>query len=72
MTLLSLLPLLGYSNDFLARASLISSALIRKRTDGGLVRLTTPIIGGNVKRSEEVLESFLNELTPKIARYFPD
>jgi exosortase D (VPLPA-CTERM-specific) len=62
----------SFSNDFLARASLITNALISKRTDGGLVRLTTPIIGGNVKQSEEMLDAFLNELASKVDQYIPD
>ena len=61
-----------FSNDFLARATLIVDALIKKRTDGALVRLTTPIIGGNIKESEERLNVFLRELAPKIDRFIPN
>lgn len=62
----------SFSNEFVARATLVADALVNKRTDGGMVRLTTPIRGGNVKQAENTLNNFMQELVPKINGYIPN
>ena len=61
-----------FASDFLARALLVVNALVNKRTDGALVRLTTPVIDGDVKRSEKILSGFLGLLQPQLSQYIPD
>jgi hypothetical protein len=37
-----------------------------------LVRLTTPIVDGDIKRSEKMLANFLGYLQPRLSQYIPD
>ena len=62
----------SFSNDFAARISLIGNALLSKRSDSALIRLTTPILDGDIRSSENILNQFLVELYPKLDRYFPN
>jgi len=62
----------SFSNDFIARATLIRNALIDKRTDGALIRMTTAIHEEDVRSSEETLNAFINELAPIIRNFIPN
>jgi exosortase D (VPLPA-CTERM-specific) len=61
-----------FTNDFAAKAATVADALALGRTDGGLVRLVTPIepIEGEEK-ADERLERFLAALGPMLPRYLP-
>lgn len=59
-------------NDFEAKFVVAWDSVLGKRTDGGLVRLVTPI--GNAEseaEADERLQSFMNEIVPELPSYFP-
>lgn len=60
------------TNEYLVKWYLFYDALTKNRTDGALVRLTTPIRAGeNVEQGDERLGRFLAALTPKLEEYIP-
>ena len=59
-------------NDFEAKFVVAWDSVLGKRTDGGLVRLVTPI--GNAEseaEADERLQSFMDEIVPALPSYFP-
>ncbi len=48
-------------------------ALTRQRTDGALVRLTTPVYPSeSVARAEKRLETFAGKVVPLLGEFLPD
>lgn len=45
---------------------------IHQRTDGSLVRITVPIVQGNVAAAEATARSILSGITPILDQYIPD
>jgi exosortase D (VPLPA-CTERM-specific) len=60
------------AEEYWARWYLLADAIIKNRTDGSLVRLTTPILFGETERdAEERLQSFMRDALPSLAQYLP-
>jgi len=60
-----------YSNEYLMRIALFRDSILLNRTDGGMIRVMTPISGG-VAAAEDRLMTFITKLTPLLPRYVPD
>ena len=60
------------ANEWWAKAYLLRDAIFKNRTDGALVRLTTPIYPGEAEAdADKRLQSFLHLFVPKLAGYLP-
>jgi len=60
------------SNEYLMKWHLVKDAIFMNRTDGSLVRLTTPIFEGEtVDIAETRLKSFINKVAPSLPDYLP-
>lgn len=60
------------ANEFLSKWYLFADAIIKNRTDGALVRITTPFYPGEAEREADVrLQSFVKELVPQLEGYLP-
>jgi len=60
------------ANEYWSKWYLFTDALLKNRTDGALIRLTTPI--GRTETEHEAdlrLQSFIRELEPKLSQYLP-
>jgi len=62
------------TSDYYAKAVTVLDGVMLGRTDGGLVRLITPILpgGGGEEAAEARLEGFLGELLPVLPEFVPD
>jgi len=61
------------SNEYMAKIYLVSDAIRMNRTDGGLVRVITPITpGGQTSEAKLRAEAFVRELFPALPRFIPD
>jgi EpsI family protein len=61
------------ANEYLAKAYMVTDAMRINRTDGALIRITTPIDpreGTSPARSR--VEAFTAELVPMLSRFIPD
>lgn len=59
-------------NEWLSKWHLLTDAIFMNRTDGALVRLTTPLYPGETERdADRRLQTFLRELEPRLAGYLP-
>ena len=61
------------ANEYLAKMYMIKDAMIMNRTDGALVRISTPISpteGPEPARARA--ESFTSQLAPMLPRFIPD
>lgn len=54
-----------------AKIELVRNALLRNRTDGALVRLSSPVQGG-VEQTTERLVAYVQALYPILPQYLPD
>jgi exosortase D (VPLPA-CTERM-specific) len=60
------------ANEFLSKWYLFADALIKNRTDGALVRVTTPIYPGDSERdADRRLQAFVKVLVPRLKGYLP-
>jgi hypothetical protein len=60
------------ANEYWSKWYLFTDALLKNRTDGALVRLTTPISSAETEREADLrLQSFIRELEPKLSQYLP-
>ena len=51
---------------------MFADAITKNRTDGALVRLTTPLYPGeSEQKADERLQSFIQELEPRLSAYLP-
>ena len=60
------------TNDFAAKFYTIADSLTRGRTDGGLVRLITPIGPDGVAAADARLQRFLAASVDRLHRFLPD
>lgn len=60
-----------FANEYVARASLLVSAIRDQRTDGALIRLTTLVDGDDVAAADRRLQDFLQDAAPRMERHFP-
>lgn len=61
------------ANEFMVKWYLFWDAVTRNRTDGALVRLTTPVAPGeDVKMADARLTSFAAIVVPELGAYIPD
>ena len=54
-----------------AKIEMVRSAILRNRTDGALVRVSTPVVGG-VPETTERLVKYVQALYPILGEYLPD
>lgn len=60
------------ANEYLSKWYLFADAILKNRTDGALVRLTTPMRAGETEQeADRRLQSFINELEPRLKAYLP-
>ena len=60
------------ANEYWMKWYLLSDSLVKSRTDGSLVRLTTPIFPGEKERdAENRLNEFLSVVDPMLKAYVP-
>ena len=60
------------ANEYLSKWFLLTDAIVENRTDGALVRVTTPIYPGEVEQTaDKRLRSFIQELQPRLGGYLP-
>ncbi len=61
------------TNEYLVKWYLFWDALIRQRTDGALVRLTTMVPPGqDVSKSDKLLQDFARDVNQGLERYIPE
>jgi EpsI family protein len=60
-----------YSNEYLMRLALFRDSIVMNRSDGGMIRVMTPI-SASVSEAEDRLRAFIARLTPILPRYVPD
>lgn len=61
------------TNEYLVKWYLLWDALARQRTDGALVRLTTPLKPGeDPRRGDARLTSLAGQAVPRLSAYIPD
>jgi EpsI family protein len=61
------------TNEYLVKWYLFEDALLRNRTDGALVRLTTPVGRHEAEPAADArLEQFARGVQPTLAAYLPD
>jgi EpsI family protein len=58
------------SGEIEARVETVSNAILRNRTDGALVRVSSPVYG-SVDETTAVLTDYVQRLSPLIAEYLP-
>jgi exosortase D (VPLPA-CTERM-specific) len=60
------------ANEYWSKWYLFTDAIFKNRTDGALVRLTTPLAPGEPEREADArLQSFLQELNPRLTEFLP-
>jgi exosortase D (VPLPA-CTERM-specific) len=60
------------ANEYAMKAYLLYDAVFRNRTDGALVRLTTPIYEGEpIEKAEERLQSLMALVVPRLPEFVP-
>jgi EpsI family protein len=61
------------ANEYFAKGYLVSDAIRMNRTDGGLVRVITPIYGAaGQQAAKQRAEGFVAELMPQLPRFIPN
>ena len=61
------------ANEYLVKIFVLLDAVIRRRTDGALIRLTTPIQQNETAAAaEHRLLQFARDMNPMVTRYVPD
>ena len=60
------------ANEYLSKLYLLRDAILKNRTDGALVRLTTPIYPGEPEAdADKRLQEFTRAVIPRLAGYLP-
>jgi exosortase D (VPLPA-CTERM-specific) len=60
------------ASEYLSKWYLFEDAILRNRTDGALVRLTTPVGDGESERqADERLQAFLGDVLPQLGPFLP-
>lgn len=61
------------TNEYMVKWYLLWDSLIKRRTDGALVRLTLPLSSEESEKSgDEILQSFAKKIMPLLADYIPN
>ncbi len=61
------------TNEYLVKWFLLWDSLRINRSDGAMVRLITPIRGGeSIEAAERRLAGFIDEVAPRLAQYVPN
>ena len=55
-----------------AKLHMMKNAIVRNRTDGAIIRVSSPIYGGSVPATAAHLTAFLQALQPVLSEYLPD
>jgi len=60
------------ADEYLAKVYLLADAITMNRTDGALVRLTTPVLPGETEQgADNRLQSFMRDVVPSLITYLP-
>jgi exosortase D (VPLPA-CTERM-specific) len=60
------------ANEYWAKFYLLADAIVKNRTDGALVRLTTQVLPGESERdADHRLQTFMQDAVPKLSEYLP-
>jgi EpsI family protein len=60
------------ANEYVSKWFLFADAILENRSDGALVRVTTPVYRDeNEKTADNRLRSFIQELQPRLGGYLP-
>jgi len=60
------------ANEWWSKAYLLADAILQNRTDGALVRLTTPIYPGEIEAdADKRLQGFIRDFVPILNQYLP-
>ena len=60
------------ANEFWAKFYLLADAIVKNRSDGALVRLTTQILPGESERdAEQRLQTFMQDAVPRLSAFLP-
>ncbi len=62
----------SYSNEYLARASLIKSAVMTNRSDGALVRVNVVVKDGKESEADDMLQSFVKAASLHLPEFLPN
>jgi exosortase D (VPLPA-CTERM-specific) len=63
---------MSIANEYLSKLYLLRDAILKNRTDGALVRLTTPIYPGEAESdADKRLQEFTRVVVPRLATYLP-
>lgn len=61
------------ASEYWSKFYLLRDAILENRTDGALVRLTTPVFANETERdADKRLQDFIATLLPNLAQYLPD
>ncbi len=60
------------TNEYLLKWYILADAFMRNRTDGALVRLSTPVVMDRDSEADTRLQEFARVLAPVLTRYVPD
>ena len=60
------------ANEFWAKFYLLADAIVKNRTDGALVRLTTQVLPGETERNaDQRLQTFMQDAVPRLSAFLP-
>ena len=60
------------ANEYVSKLHLLADAVYLNRTDGALIRLTTPLYAGETEQDgDKRLQGFVSELLPPMTRFLP-
>jgi EpsI family protein len=59
------------TGEVAARVELVKSAIVRNRTDGALIRLSSPVYG-NAQETSDLLSDYVRAMYPVLNAYLPD
>ena len=65
------LKLQAIAGELAARLEMMKSSIVRHRTDGALVRVSSPVYGG-VQQTSDRLVGYIQALYPILSEYLPD
>ena len=59
------------AGELAARLEMIKNSMVRHRTDGALVRISSPVYG-NVQQTSDRLVRYIQAMYPLLGEYLPD
>jgi EpsI family protein len=59
------------AGEMAARVQMIKDSIVRHRTDGALVRVSSPVYG-SVQDTSDRLEKYIQAMYPVLGEYLPD